>query len=156
MTTQREHITRLINTLQRRLNELEIDQAQLGFNAPPHLAIEISDTRAEIDKQQAAINALELVDTLTDATPTSKILDRRAESNYDHRLNVMVATVMATVQEVASVKKLVTDETTAINDKLDNGIADIRLLIYRIVVGAVLAFTVWSFLLIAFLRMGWI
>lgn len=156
MTTKRDHITRLIATLQRRLDELEIDQAQLGFDAPPHIAIELSDLRQEIDKQQAALNALEVVDSLNDASVGVKLLDRRDESNYEHRLNVMVATVMATVAEVSSVKKLVIDEVNTVSVGFDKAIEQLRKLIYRIVVGAVLAFILWSFLFIAFMRIGWI
>lgn len=131
-TTQREHIQRLIDAMQARLRELEVDAAQLGYSAPPHIATEISEINAEITKQQAALQALELVDTLNDASIGVRTLDRRDTSNYEHRLNVMVATVMATVSEVATVKKHVDDSIDAL-----------RLLIWRIVVGAGVLFIIW-------------
>lgn len=142
-TTKREHIQRLISAMQRRLEQLEIDQAQLGYGAPPQIATEISDIQEEIRKQQAALAALEVVDTLNDASIGTKALDRRDESNYEHRLNVMVATVMATVTEVSNVKKFVGDE-----------IAGIKTLIYRVIVGAAVVAVVWSIGFFALLYWG--
>lgn len=141
--TKREHIQKLIAAMQRRLEQLEIDQAQLGYGAPPQIATEISDIQDEIKRQQAALQALEVFDTLNDAGVGSKGLDRRDESNYEHRLNVMVATVMATVTEVSNVKKFVADE-----------IAGIKTLIYRVILGAAIVAVLWSIGFFSLLHWG--
>lgn len=147
MPTKREHTQRLIGALQRRLEELEVDQAEQGYSAPPHIATEISSIQEEIARQQAALNALEVVETLNDVSVGQKTLDRRDESNYEHRLNVMVATVMATVTEVSNVKVFVAEQ-----------VKEIKQLIYRIVIGAAIVGTVvialWSIVFFLLARWG--
>ena len=47
-TKEREHLETLRRTHQRRLQVLERQAAALGVSAPPHLTIDIEDTRAKI------------------------------------------------------------------------------------------------------------
>lgn len=92
---------------QRRLDELVIRSATFGNTTPPEVKTEIEDIQTEIFKIDASLDALERFKDLQDRTETTNSGDRRDQELKQH---IMVATVMATVTEVSSIKKFVQDE----------------------------------------------
>lgn len=57
--SRQDDINKLIRTHERSLNILEQQQAAMGLQTPPHILIEIEDTRAEIEKLRTELRQLE-------------------------------------------------------------------------------------------------
>lgn len=93
------------NAHQRRLDELVLRKANLGYSAPVEITTEIQDIQAEIDKIDIS---LETLDRFTELQKQSEVgVDRR---DIEPRLHIMVATIQATVAEFATLKKFVDSE----------------------------------------------
>jgi hypothetical protein len=88
----KQHAEQLIGIYTRRLQALEIQIARTGLDAPPEKTIEVEQIKAVI------AGLREYQETTPDA-----ILDRR-DPQIEQRLHTMIATIMATVGEVANVK----------------------------------------------------
>lgn len=127
--TTKDHLLRLIQAHRARLEVLEVQKAQQGYDLTPRVATEIDAIALEIAKLERQIEALDTVSELEDRkSGGDKIIDRRDSSNYDTRLHIMLATIQATVAEVASVKVSVARD-----------IKRIETLVYRIAVAGVFA-----------------
>ena len=109
------HNQKLITIHKQRLYALEEKLATFGLNAP----VEIT---TEIEQIKAAITALEtvadLVQTVGTTTPPV-IEDRRNAQNVEMRLNIMTATVMASVAAFSDLKVFVRDELHAHDRKFN-------------------------------------
>lgn len=77
---------------------------------------EIKELDLDLGKIGAALEALETVTNLDETLP--QIEDRRSQVSNEQRLHIMVATIQATVGEVANIKRFVTDELKKIDHKL--------------------------------------
>jgi predicted nucleic acid-binding Zn-ribbon protein len=56
---RKDDLSKLITEHRRRLQQLEIQKAKLGINAPPEILIEMEDIEAEIERLQTELKALE-------------------------------------------------------------------------------------------------
>lgn len=116
MSDRKKQLIEQRNAHQRRLDELEIQAAQLGYSTPPHIKTEIDEIGQTLSKLDASIAALDTYDDLKrDEVSNGYWSDRRSD---DPRIHIMIATVQATVAEVANIKRFVTDQFTEQNRKL--------------------------------------
>lgn len=117
----------LRDTHQARLDELVEKRARLGYSADPALNMEIDDIERQMSELSASIQALNTVqDLIRDQqnkrpNPHAPIQEDRRD--LEARLQVMLATVQATVSEVSSVKRYVTDEINKVYSLVKIGLA---------------------------------
>lgn len=100
------------NAYQARLDELRIKKARFGYSTPAEVDTEIDEIDLKLTQLDASIKAIETVQELS----SNDVIDQR--NNSDFRLHIMVATVQATVGELANIKKYVHDEIADQNSKL--------------------------------------
>lgn len=124
MTTQRAKITpintvdhthNLLGIYHRTLQVLEEQAALYGATTPPHVTMQIEEVRA-------TISALE--NMLAADVPAQ--VSQGAAPDIEHRLQIMVATVQATVAEVSHVKRDLSQRIVALRELMDIKIGDMR------------------------------
>ena len=54
-----EHQKKMIRTLRKRLEQLELQKAQTGINTPPHINTEILELKEEIDSREIELKRLQ-------------------------------------------------------------------------------------------------
>lgn len=101
--TDQTHNEELITAHLARLKELEKQQARFGYRTDPAVLTEIAEKRA----------ILKALQTFEDLKADSTLEPDRRQ---DNRLNIMVATVQATVAELATTRKAVRDDIQAVKE----------------------------------------
>lgn len=124
---------------QARLDELRIKKARFGYNVPPEVDTEIDEIDLRLLQLDTSIKAIETVQDLS----SSDSFDNRNSSDF--RLHIMVATVQATVGELANVKSYVHDEIKEFDKRLRwLGIGVLSLEVLRVLTPIVLKFIGWG------------